>query len=66
MLVYRQRSPTRWFVTDGAVLRNDVRTWLWARAASAEALDRVREALPGDWLLDEGPTGGTARAAIDR
>lgn len=45
--------PVRWFEGLGAVLREDARTWLWVRAASADGIAAVRRALPGEWLMDE-------------
>lgn len=44
----------RWFSGPGVLLREDSRTWLWARAQDAEHLARVRETLPGDWLMAPG------------
>ncbi|MFD8934752.1 hypothetical protein ACFV0R_05760 [Streptomyces sp. NPDC059578] len=43
--------PVRWFTGDGVLLRADGTDWLWARARDAAALDAVRSALPGEWLL---------------
>ncbi|MFE0627859.1 SMI1/KNR4 family protein [Streptomyces sp. NPDC058864] len=42
----------RWYAGTDVILREDDRTWLSARARTAEALDRVRDDLPGDWLDD--------------
>jgi hypothetical protein len=42
--------PTRWFHSEGTVLRDDAREWLWVRAPSAEELAATRRTLPGDWL----------------
>jgi hypothetical protein len=43
--------PTRWFYGMDAVLRDDARTWLWVQAASTDAIDAIRRALPGDWIM---------------
>jgi hypothetical protein len=43
--------PTRWFYGMEAVLRDDARSWLWVQAASPNAIDAVRRALPGDWIM---------------
>ena len=42
----------RWYAGTDVILREEDRTWLWARARTEEALDRVRDDLPGDWLND--------------
>ncbi|WP_433459506.1 hypothetical protein [Micromonospora sp. CA-248212] len=44
--------PVRWFVDTDVLLRDDGRQWLWVRARTHEALERVRRALSGDWLMD--------------
>lgn len=49
--------PMRWFGGDGVVLRDDAATWLWARAASSEGIARVRQALPGEWLMADDQRG---------
>jgi hypothetical protein len=41
----------RWFDGPDVLLREDSRTWLWALARSAASLARVRDALPGEWLV---------------
>jgi hypothetical protein len=41
----------RWFLSDGALLRDDGQAWLWVRATSTEGLATVRRALPGEWLM---------------
>ena len=46
------RGAVRWFEGLGAILRADSGTWLWVRAQSADAIDSVRRALPGEWLMD--------------
>ena len=51
-----------WYEGSGAILRADARTWLWAGAASQEAIAAVRDALPGEWLIvDSAPTVGEQR-----
>ncbi|MGI5493710.1 hypothetical protein [Microtetraspora malaysiensis] len=40
---------TRWFFGPDALLRDDGRSWLWARTRTPEALDDVRHALSGMW-----------------
>jgi hypothetical protein len=47
-------GPMRWFERRGAILRENPGTWLWVRAASAEGIAAVRNALPGEWVMDEG------------
>ncbi|MEU4098415.1 SMI1/KNR4 family protein [Streptomyces sp. NPDC026673] len=42
----------RWYAGPDVILREDDRTCLWARARTGEALDWVRDDLPGDWLND--------------
>jgi hypothetical protein len=44
-------QAVRWFSGPGVLLREDSRTWLWALAQNTAALDRTRDALPGDWFL---------------
>ncbi|NWF30706.1 SMI1/KNR4 family protein [Streptomyces sp. PKU-EA00015] len=44
-----EEPGTRWFLRDGVLLRDDG-AWLMARGRTEEALDAVREAIPGDWL----------------
>jgi hypothetical protein len=39
----------RWFTSPGVLIREDSRTWLWVLARDSASLDRLREALPGDW-----------------
>lgn len=45
------QQALRWFGGPDLLLREDSRTWLWVLAGNAAALDRARDALPGDWLL---------------
>ncbi|WP_119726410.1 hypothetical protein [Thermomonospora amylolytica] len=45
-------SPIRWFTGPDVIIRDDAREWVWVRARTAEALQAVREALLGDWLMD--------------
>jgi hypothetical protein len=42
----------RWYADPEVIVRDDQRTWIWVRARNAEALDRVRAELPGDWEMD--------------
>jgi len=44
--------PVRWFTDTDVLLRDDGRQWLWVRARTHDALERVRRTLPGDWLMD--------------
>ena len=41
----------RWFGGPGVLLREDSRTWLWVLALNSASLARVRDALPGEWLM---------------
>ncbi|MER7281212.1 hypothetical protein ABT369_42935 [Dactylosporangium sp. NPDC000244] len=43
-------APTRWYATQDTLLRVDDAAWLWVRARTPEALDEVRDKLPGDWI----------------
>lgn len=43
--------PIRWYGGPDVLIRDDARTWLWVRARTPEALQAVRDALPGDWLM---------------
>ncbi|MEW2353350.1 hypothetical protein [Spirillospora sp. NPDC029432] len=43
--------PVRWYTGPDVLIRNDSDAWLWVRARTSSALDEVRRALPGDWLL---------------
>jgi hypothetical protein len=43
--------PVRWCTGDDILLREDHRTWLWAHARTAAALDDIRRILPGGWLM---------------
>lgn len=46
-------SPgTRWFAADDLIVREDDRQWLWARARTPDALDRLLTALPGEWTTE--------------
>jgi hypothetical protein len=42
----------RWFSGPGVVLREDAGTWVWALAQSEQALNAVRELMPGDWFAE--------------
>jgi hypothetical protein len=41
----------RWFGGPDVLLREESRTWLWVFARNAASLARVRDALPGQWLV---------------
>jgi hypothetical protein len=41
----------RWFTGPDVLLRDDAGIWLWVRARTTLALDAVRTALPGEWLM---------------
>jgi hypothetical protein len=41
----------RWFAGPDVILRDDGGKWLWMRARTAAALEMVRAALPGEWLM---------------
>jgi hypothetical protein len=43
---------SRWFIGPDVLLRDDDRMVLLARARTEEALDQVRDQLPGGWLND--------------
>jgi hypothetical protein len=40
-----------WFGGPDVLLREDSQTWLWVLARSPASLARVRDALPGEWLM---------------
>lgn len=42
-------QAARWFTMPGVLIREDSRTWLWVLARDSASLDRLREALPGNW-----------------
>jgi hypothetical protein len=44
-------GSVRWFVSPEVLLRDFAGTWLWVRARTTAALDAVRVALPGEWLM---------------
>jgi hypothetical protein len=44
-------GSVRWFVGPEVLLCDFAGTWLWVRARTTGALDAVRIALPGEWLL---------------
>ncbi|WFE94876.1 hypothetical protein [Micromonospora sp. WMMD987] len=44
----------RWFAGPDVLLRNDGGTWLWVHGRSPEAVQAVRERLPGEWLMISG------------
>lgn len=41
----------RWFAGPDILLREDSRTWLWVLTRDSASLVRVRDALPGEWLM---------------
>jgi hypothetical protein len=45
-----EEPGSRWFLRDDVLLREDAGAWLMARGRTEEALEAVREAIPGDWL----------------
>lgn len=47
-------EAVRWFSGPDVLLREDSRTWLWVLTRNAAALARVRDALPGQWLMAPG------------
>jgi hypothetical protein len=47
------QSIIRWFGGPDVLLREDAGTWLWVLARSTASLARVRDALPGEWLMSE-------------
>ncbi|MBR7830650.1 hypothetical protein KDK95_30390 [Actinospica sp. MGRD01-02] len=52
-------SPLRWFAGPDVLLRDDGGGWLWVHARTPEALQVVRERLPGGWMFgaSAGPPG---------
>jgi hypothetical protein len=51
MWAIQSGMPTRWFYGMGAVLRDDGREWLWVWATSPDAMNAIRTAFPGDWIM---------------
>lgn len=45
------QGSVTWHGVGGGLVRNDADTWLWALARSADDLDVLTEAVPGDWVL---------------
>jgi hypothetical protein len=45
-------EETRWFLGQDALVRNDDGAAILARGRTAEAIDHVRDLIPGDWLND--------------
>jgi hypothetical protein len=43
--------PVRWFYGRDALICDHAGAWLWVRTRTPEALQAVRETLPGDWLM---------------
>lgn len=44
-------SSIRWFAGPDVLLRDDGGSWLWVHGRTPEALQKVRERLPGDWMM---------------
>jgi hypothetical protein len=44
-------GSVHWFAGPEVLLCDHAGTWLWVRARTTLALDAVREALPGEWLM---------------
>jgi hypothetical protein len=42
-------QAARWFTRPGVLIREDSRSWLWVLARDSASLDRLRQAIPGDW-----------------
>lgn len=47
-------GPVRWYALEDVLLRNDGGTWLWALARTKEGLQRLQNAVPGEWEPLEG------------
>jgi hypothetical protein len=47
-----EEHVTRWFLGPDVLLRDDDGTAVLARGRTPEALDRIRDLIPGDWLND--------------
>ncbi|MGW2180284.1 hypothetical protein ACWCXX_19675 [Streptomyces sp. NPDC001732] len=47
-----KEAGTRWFLGSGVLLRDDDGAALYARGRTEEALDGIRDLVPGDWLND--------------
>jgi hypothetical protein len=50
-----QGPPIRWFSGPDVLIRDDSREWMWVAARTPEALQGVRQAIPGDWLIEPAP-----------
>jgi hypothetical protein len=50
-----QAPPIRWFSGRDVLIRDDSREWMWVAARTSEALQGVRQAIPGDWLIEPAP-----------
>ena len=48
---YPHGAETRWYTAPDLLLRNDSESWLWVRARTPEALEEMRERVPGEWQL---------------
>jgi len=44
-------GSVRWFTGREVLVCDFAGTWLWVRARTTGALDAVRVALPGEWLM---------------
>ncbi|WP_236244694.1 SMI1/KNR4 family protein [Streptomyces sp. CC210A] len=49
---YPVGEETRWFLGQDVLVRDDDGAAILARGRTAEAIDRVRDLIPGDWLND--------------
>ncbi|MGW9448791.1 SMI1/KNR4 family protein [Streptomyces sp. NPDC055632] len=49
---YPVGEETRWFLGRDVIVRDDDGAAVLARGRTAEAVDRVRDLIPGDWLND--------------
>ncbi|MCX5395358.1 SMI1/KNR4 family protein [Streptomyces sp. NBC_00094] len=50
--ICEEEHPTRWFLGQDVLLRDDDGMAVLARARTPEDLDRIRDLIPGDWLND--------------
>jgi hypothetical protein len=54
-----EEPPVRWFVGRDVLIRDDSRQWMWVVARTLEALQAVRDTIPGDWLEEPFPPGAS-------
>jgi hypothetical protein len=47
-----EEPPVRWFAGRDVLIRDDSRDWMWVGARTPEALQTVRQTIPGDWLIE--------------